>query len=57
MMMMNASELAAASWGNLVPEETRQSPWAAAMVTAALVAFLVSMLSLISIAGAQENQI
>jgi hypothetical protein len=36
--------------GNLVPEEIQQSPWAAAMATAARVAFLVSSSNLSSIA-------
>jgi hypothetical protein len=40
-----------ASWGELLCSETWQSGYAAAMATAARVAFLVSSLNLISIAG------
>jgi hypothetical protein len=50
MMTISARALAAASWGNLVHLETRQSPYAAAMATAAFEAFLVSSSNLISIA-------
>ncbi len=56
MMMINASELAVASWGNLVPEETRQSLWAAMMAMAAVVAFLVSSLNLSSIANCRGRR-
>ena len=50
-IMMRARALAAASWWDLVPLKTHQSPYAAVIATAALVVFLVSSLSLISIAG------
>jgi hypothetical protein len=50
MMTISARALAAASWGNLVPLETQQSPYASAMATAAFKDFLVSSLNLISIA-------
>ncbi len=50
-MTMRARALAAASWLDLVPLETRQSPYAAEMATAAFAGFLVSSSSLISIAG------
>jgi hypothetical protein len=42
MMAISVRALAAASWGNLVPSETRQSPYAAVMATAAFEAFSVS---------------
>ncbi len=40
-MTMRARALAAASWLDLVPSETRQSPYAAAMAMAALKAVLM----------------
>ncbi len=49
-MTISARALAAGSWGNSVPLETRQSPYAAAMATAAFKAFLVSSSNLISVA-------
>ncbi len=51
MMTIRAMVLAAVSWGKLLCLDTRQSVYAAAMATAAQVAFLVSSLNLISIAG------
>jgi hypothetical protein len=51
MMTISVRALAAASWENLVPSETWQSPYAAAMTTASYKAFLVSGSNLISIAG------
>ncbi len=50
MMTISARALAAVSWGNLVPLQTWQSPYAAAIATAAFEAFLVSSLNLTSIA-------
>jgi hypothetical protein len=50
MMTISARALAAASWGNSVPSETRQSPYVAAMTTVAFKAFLVSSSNLTSIA-------
>ena len=38
-MMMRVRVLTAASWLDLVPSETRQSPYAAAMATAAFAVF------------------
>ena len=49
-MMISAKALAAASWGILVLSETRQSLYEAAMARVAFAGFLVSSLSLISIA-------
>jgi hypothetical protein len=51
MIAIRARALAATSGGDLVPSETRQSPYAAAMATAAFEAFSESSSSLISIAG------
>ena len=53
MMTMRARVLAVTSWWDLVPLETRQSLYAAVMVTAAFAVFLVLSLCLISIAGRQ----
>ncbi len=50
MMTISAMVLAVTNWGNLVPLETRQSPYVAAMATAAFEAFLVSRSNLTSIA-------
>jgi hypothetical protein len=50
MMTIIVGALAAASWGNLVPLETWQSPYAVAMATVAFEAFSMSSLNLISIA-------
>jgi hypothetical protein len=55
MMMISTRALAAASWGNLVHLETRQSPNAAVMATVAFEAFLVSSLNLTSIACVDEG--
>ena len=52
MTTMRDRALAAASWWDLVSLETRQT-YAAVMATAALMVFLMSSLSLISIAGRQ----
>ena len=52
-MAIRARALAAASWLDLVPSETRQSPYAAVMAMAAFAVFSVSSSSLISIAGWQ----
>jgi hypothetical protein len=51
MMSIRGMALAVASWGESLCLETRQSAYAAAMATAAQVAFLVSSLNLISIAS------
>jgi hypothetical protein len=51
MMTIRAMALAVASWGESPCLETRQSAYAAAMATAAQVAFSVSSSNLISIAG------
>ncbi len=57
MTMIKAIVLAAASWEYSVPSETRQSPYAVAMATAAFEASSVSSLSLISIAGGDGGPI
>ncbi len=51
MITISARASAATSWEDLVPLETWQSPYAAAMATTAFKSFLVSSSSLISIAG------
>jgi hypothetical protein len=51
MIAISARALAAVSWEDLVPLETRQSPYEAVMATAAFEAFSESSLSLISIPG------
>ncbi len=56
-MMIKAIALVAASWGYSVPLEIRQSPYVAAMATAAFKALSVSSLSLISIAGGNGGPI
>jgi hypothetical protein len=42
--------IGSSKWGNLVPSETRQSPYVAAIATVAFRAFSVSSSNLISIA-------
>jgi hypothetical protein len=51
MMTIRAMALAVANWGELLCSDTRQSAYVAAMATAAQLAFWVSSLNLISIAG------